>query len=70
MNIGKSIQIALVNKGMQKKDLADKLGVTRSTISNMVKSETCTGKALANLCEVFDKHAWCHSSPPSQFMRV
>lgn len=54
MNIGKSIQIALVNKGWQKKELADKLGVTRSTISNMVKSESCTGKALSNLCEVFE----------------
>jgi DNA-binding Xre family transcriptional regulator len=57
MNIGKSIQIALVNKGWQKKDLAEKLGVTRSTISNMVQSETCTGKALAKLCEVFEMQA-------------
>jgi DNA-binding Xre family transcriptional regulator len=54
MNTGKSIQIALVNKGWQKKDLAEKLGVTRSTVSNLVKSSTCTGQALDNLCEVFE----------------
>jgi DNA-binding Xre family transcriptional regulator len=57
MNIGKSIQIALIDKGWQKKDLADKMGVTRSTISNLVKSSTCTGQALDNLCEVFDMKA-------------
>jgi DNA-binding Xre family transcriptional regulator len=57
MNIGKSIQIALIDKGWQKKDLADKMGVTRSTISNLVKSSTCTGQALDNLCEVFEMKA-------------
>jgi len=57
MNIGKSIQIALVNKGWQKKELADRLGVTRSTVSNLVKSDTCTGKALTNLCDVFEMSA-------------
>lgn len=57
MNIGKSIQIALIDKGWQKKDLADKMGVTRSTISNLVKSNTCTGQALDNLCEVFEMKA-------------
>jgi DNA-binding Xre family transcriptional regulator len=57
MNTGKSIQIALVNKGWQKKDLAEKLGVTRSTVSNLVKSSTCTGQALDNLCEVFEMKA-------------
>ncbi len=57
MNIGKSIQIALVNKGWQKKELADRLGVTRSTVSNLVKSSNCTGQALDNLCEVFEMKA-------------
>ncbi len=57
MNIGKSIQIALIDKGWQKKDLASKLGVTRSTVSNLVSSSTCTGKALDNLCDVFEMKA-------------
>jgi DNA-binding Xre family transcriptional regulator len=57
MNIGKSIVIALVDKGWQKKDLAEKLGVTRSTVSNLVKSSTCSGQALDNLCEVFEMKA-------------
>lgn len=57
MNIGKSVQIALINKGWQKKDLAEKLGVTRSTVSNLVKCTACNGKALDSLCEAFEMKA-------------
>jgi len=57
VNIGKSISIALAQKEMQKKDLAQALGVTPATISNLVKSSACSGKALDNLCEVFEMKA-------------
>ena len=38
MNIGKSIEISLINKGMKKKELASELGVNNATISRW-----CTG---------------------------
>lgn len=54
MNIGKSIKVALAKNGMRGKELAEKLGVTQSTVSLMTSRETATGSMLKHLADVFE----------------
>ena len=54
MNIGKSIKLALVHKGMRGKDLAERLGVTQTTVSLMQSRPTASGQMLINLACAFD----------------
>ena len=57
MDIGKSVQIALVQKGMKKQDLATELGVTKATVSTLVSNTSCTGPMLEKLCKIFEMKA-------------
>ena len=57
MNIGKSIKIALINKGMKNKDLAEKLGVSPPKVSVLCGKPTCSGKMLDQLCTAFEMKA-------------
>lgn len=57
MNIGKSIELSLIHKGMKKGELAKKLGVTPNSVSTLCKSKTCSGKTLDGLCTVFEMKA-------------
>ena len=57
MNVGKSITIALFDKGMKKRELAVALGVTPHTVTNLCASKTCAGDRLAKLCEIFEMDA-------------
>jgi len=57
MDIGKSIQIALIHQGIKKKDLADQLEVSRTYVSFLVGSETCSPTMLNRLSRVFGMKA-------------
>ena len=54
MNISKSIQACLDEAGIQKKTLAKRLGVTKQTVSALMKGETCSPRMLVLLSEVFE----------------
>ena len=57
MDIGKSIEIALIHRGIKKKDLADQLEVSRTYVSYLVGSETCSPSMLDKLSRVFEMKA-------------
>lgn len=57
MNIGKSIEHAIINTGMQKKELAKALEVTPIQVSRLCAQSTCSGKMLDKLCTVFNMKA-------------
>ncbi len=54
MNIGLSVTIILARNDLTKRDLVDGLGVNPGTVSNLIKSKTCSGPMLLRLCEYFD----------------
>jgi len=54
MNTGKSIEIMLIRKGWSKGELAQKLGVSRTTISTLCGNKTCGGSMLKKLSDVFE----------------
>lgn len=54
MNIGKSIEICLEDRGMMKKKLAEKLDVTPQTVTTLIQSKECTGPMLRKLSEIFE----------------
>ena len=53
MNIGQSIELSLIKKGMSKQQLAKELGLTANSVSTLCKNKTCSGKTLDKLCVVF-----------------
>jgi len=57
MNIGKSIELALVHKQMKKIELAKAMGLSANSISTLCKTPTCSGKTLDKLCTVFNMKA-------------
>lgn len=57
MNIGKSIQIALITKGANKKQLSDSLGVRPEYVTVLCKRKYCSKKMMDKLCEVFEMKA-------------
>ena len=57
MDISKSIQIALINKGLKKKDLAKGLGVSTTTITSLCNSKHCSSRMLEQLSKFFDMPA-------------
>lgn len=63
MNIGKSIKVAMAKKGMRGKELAEKLGVTPSSVSIMSSRKTASSTMLNKLCEAFDM-------PASDFVKL
>lgn len=44
----------LIDHGMQKKDLMEKLGISSSTIAKMGKGETVSLDVLARICRLFN----------------
>ena len=54
MNTGNSIKVALIHKGWSQKDLAEKLGVTKQTISVLANGKICSAARLNDLSEVFE----------------
>lgn len=54
MNIGKSIQHCLINKGMQKIELAELMGISPQSLSRNINKRTCSLETLDKLCEIFE----------------
>ena len=54
MNTGKSLGIALIKKGIKGKDLANKLEVHPSQISNWKRGQSMKEANLIALCEALD----------------
>ncbi len=63
MDISKSIQIALINKKLRKKDLAKGLNVSTTTISSLCNSKHCSSRMLEQLSEFF-------KMPASEFIAL
>jgi plasmid maintenance system antidote protein VapI len=57
MDIGKSVIIALRDKGKNKRWLAFELAVTPATVTTLCKNTSCTGPMLERLCTVFESKA-------------
>ncbi len=54
MNIGKSIKLVLLDKGMTQRHLAKSMGITEQQMCNICASKTCTGDRLQAIANVFE----------------
>jgi len=54
VNLRKSIKQALLNKGMSQKDLAIKLDMRETSMSQLAAQTSCTGATLQKLAAAFD----------------
>lgn len=54
MNLRKSIKKCLVDNDMSQKALAEKLGMTQTSMSQLAAQTSCTGATLQKLAEAFD----------------
>lgn len=54
MNLRKSIKMCLAEKGMAQKDLAEKLGMSQTSMSQLAAQKSCTGATLQKLADAFD----------------
>ena len=54
MDIGRSIKVAMAQRGWKNKDLAEKLGVTDAAVSSLVRCQECSGSRLRSLSKTFD----------------
>lgn len=53
MNIKRSIEMALAQKGLKKKDLAAGLGINQVTLSRILSKNRCTQLMLESSAEYF-----------------
>ena len=53
MNLSKSIELALINKGIKKSELAVLMNVRRTHVSTWIRSGTMTMSNLVKMCGVF-----------------
>jgi transcriptional regulator with XRE-family HTH domain len=63
MNIKRSIEMALAQKGLKKKDLAAGLGINQVTLSRILSKNQGTQKMLESSAEYF-------GMPVSDFIRL
>ena len=54
MNVGKSLKIALVKKGMSQTELAKKMGVHDQWVSKLANSESAAQTTLVGLATALD----------------
>ena len=54
MNLKKSVMVALAQRGLKQKDLADKVGMSQGSMSQLVGQTSCTGATLMKLAKAFD----------------
>lgn len=54
MNVGKSLKIALVKKGMSQTELAKKMGVHDQWVSKLANSESAAQTTLVGLAAALD----------------
>ena len=53
MNLRKSIKVALAERDMSQKDLAKKLCMSQSAVSQLAAQKSCTGPTLNKLADAF-----------------
>lgn len=53
MNLRKSIKVALAQRNMEQKALAEQLHMSQSSMSQLAKQESCTGATLQKLADAF-----------------
>lgn len=54
MNVGKSLKIALIKKGMSQTELAKKMGVHDQWVSKLANSESAAQTTLVGLAEALE----------------
>ena len=54
MNLRKSVMIAMAQRDMKHKDLADKVGMSQGSMSQLLGQTSCTGATLQKLADAFD----------------
>lgn len=54
MNLRKSVMIALAHREMKQKDLADQIGMSQGSMSQLMNQTSCTGATLQKLAAAFD----------------
>jgi transcriptional regulator with XRE-family HTH domain len=54
MNLGKSINIARAKHGLLVKELAERLGMSPTSLSQLTAQTSCTGATLQKLAKAFD----------------
>lgn len=54
MNLGKSISVARAKHGLQVKELAKRLGMSPTSLSQLSGQTSCTGATLQKLAKAFD----------------
>lgn len=54
MNLRKSIKQCLLDKEMSQKDLAVKLGMSETSMSQLAAQKSCTAATLQKLADAFD----------------
>ena len=53
MNLRKSAMVAMAQRDMKQKDLADLLGMSRGSMSQLLGQTSCTGATLQKLAGAF-----------------
>lgn len=57
MNVGKSLRVALAKSGMNQKQLAEKLSMRQTSLSQLAAQTSCTGATLEKLSGAFGMKA-------------
>lgn len=63
MDVGKSIKLALIDKGWRQVQLAKRMGVRPPAVSQLVGQKSCNGATLQKLADAF-------GLPVSEFVRL
>lgn len=63
MNVGRSIKVALAKRGMRQHELAGKMGITASSMSQLANQEHCMTSTLQRLADIF-------GMPVSEFVQL
>lgn len=53
MNLRKSIKVALAQRGMEQKALAEQLSMSQSSMSQLAAQQSCTAATLQKLANAF-----------------
>lgn len=53
MNLRKSVMVAMAQRDMKQKDVADKIGISQGSMSQLMGQVSCTGATLVKLASAF-----------------
>ena len=57
MDVGKSVRIAMASEGINQTRLAERIGITRQSVSHICKQKTANSKYIDRLAKAFDMKA-------------